>query len=153
MGRGSHLALCARFIYSTMGSCTPRLPQCVNSLVRVGGPGSRDPSDCDPRRDVAARRFGLKPPAVHHPGSQQRRRLLVSSIGFEGKNVNKMIALTAILTLSICPAVASVEDEVEAIFDRFVVAQNAHDVPRGPRLPAGFAQLPMGHSRCADLAA
>ena len=39
-----------------------------------------------------------------------------------------LIALAAILTLSTGPAVAGVEDDVKASFDRFVVAQNAHDV-------------------------
>lgn len=47
----------------------------------------------------------------------------------KGKNMNKiLIALAAILTLSTGPSVAGVEDDVKASFDRFVVAQNAHDV-------------------------
>ena len=39
-----------------------------------------------------------------------------------------MATLFATLILSVGPAVAAPEDEVKAAFDRFVVAQNAHDV-------------------------
>jgi len=39
-----------------------------------------------------------------------------------------MATLFATLMLSVGPAVAAPEDEVKAAFDRFVVAQNAHDV-------------------------
>ena len=39
-----------------------------------------------------------------------------------------MATLFATLILSVDPAVAAPEDEVKAAFDRFVVAQNAHDV-------------------------
>ena len=39
-----------------------------------------------------------------------------------------LVALAAILTLSTGPAAAGVEDDVKATFDRFVLAQNAHDV-------------------------
>ena len=38
------------------------------------------------------------------------------------------IALASMLALSTGPVVAGVEDDVKATFDRFVVAQNAHDV-------------------------
>ena len=39
-----------------------------------------------------------------------------------------MAMLFATLILSVSPAVAAPDDEVKAAFDRFVVAQNAHDV-------------------------
>ena len=39
-----------------------------------------------------------------------------------------MATLFATLILSVGPAVAAPEDEVRATFDRFVAAQNAHDV-------------------------
>jgi hypothetical protein len=46
-----------------------------------------------------------------------------------GGNVKTIfIALAAVFTLSGGYAFASVDDEVKATFDRFVVAQNAHDV-------------------------
>jgi ketosteroid isomerase-like protein len=47
----------------------------------------------------------------------------------KGKPVNKiLIALTAVLTFATSSALAGVEDDVKATFDRFVVAQNSHDV-------------------------
>ncbi|CAN5264287.1 nuclear transport factor 2 family protein [soil metagenome] len=39
-----------------------------------------------------------------------------------------MATLLATLIMSVGPAVAAPQDEVRATFDRFVVAQNAHDV-------------------------
>jgi len=46
-----------------------------------------------------------------------------------GENVKTILAtLAAILTLAIGHAFAGVDDDVKATFDRFVAAQNAHDV-------------------------
>jgi hypothetical protein len=39
-----------------------------------------------------------------------------------------LVTLTAVLTLSAGNAFAGLDDEVKATFDRFVAAQNAHDV-------------------------
>src|SRR5256712_9294913 len=46
-----------------------------------------------------------------------------------GENVKTILAtLAAVLTLSTGHAFAGVDDDVKATFDRFVAAQNAHDV-------------------------
>lgn len=39
-----------------------------------------------------------------------------------------LVSLAAVLTLSTGPVLAGVEDDVKVTFDRFVAAQNAHDV-------------------------
>jgi ketosteroid isomerase-like protein len=47
---------------------------------------------------------------------------------FRGGVVRHLIVCVALMTLTIKPATATPEDEVRATFDRFVAAQNAHDI-------------------------
>ena len=64
-----------------------------------------------------------------------------------------LATLIAVLTLSTGYAFAGVDDEVKATFDRFVAAQNAHDVSAVRDLLLDSPNFSLGNSRCADLGA
>jgi hypothetical protein len=72
-------------------------------------------------------------------------------VRFEGIEYENILGtLIAVLTLSTGYAFAGVDDEVKATFDRFVAAQNAHDVSAVRDLLL-IHRISSGSSRCADL--